>query len=171
MIFHEVMVAEERCNERVSWCVIYVIAHVQTYAYLMCEPSTLEAAGLWMSFPGDPEDCSKCVSVSLINSNTGAFGTCGQVNETQWEGTFSWFPPHQEAAGDGMRFSNSLPLSLSGSPSPPTGQSDTLFRHRSRWDVLLLFLAPHPSISVTSCWFSLSQFIFFWWDNQFGFVN
>lgn len=60
-----------------------VTAHEQTYAYFTCARSTLEAAGLWMSFPGDPEDCSMCVSVSLISSNTGAFGTCGQVNETQ----------------------------------------------------------------------------------------
>ena len=46
-----------------------------------------EAAGLWMSFPGAPAHCSKCVCGSLINSNTGAFGTCGQVNETQSGGT------------------------------------------------------------------------------------
>jgi len=42
-----------------------------------------KAAGSWMSFPGDPEACDKCADVSLINSNTGAFGSCGQVNETQ----------------------------------------------------------------------------------------
>lgn len=125
MIFHVVTVAEERCNECVScWaCVrLCVWLHMSRHMH-MCAPSTLEAAGLWMSFPGDPEDCSKCVSVSLINSNTRVFGTCGQVNETQWEGTFSWFPPRQEAAGDGMRFSNSLPLSLSG---PPLHQRDSL---------------------------------------------
>lgn len=47
------------------------------------EPSALGTAGPWMSFPGDPEDCSVCAGVSLINSNTRVFGTCGQVNETQ----------------------------------------------------------------------------------------
>lgn len=104
--------------------------------------STFEAAGLWMCLPGAPVVCSKCVSISLINSNTGDFGTCGQVNETQWEGTSPWFPPHQEAAGDGMRFSSSLPLSLSAPPPPPspTGQSDALFIRPSCWDVSLLLL-------------------------------
>lgn len=114
--------------------------------------------GLWMSLPGDPEDCSKCVSVSLINSNTGAFGTCGQVNETQWEGTFPWFPPHQEAAGDGMRFSNSVPRSLRRSPNTPhpTHQRDSLIPS-------LGAKAPPPShlcFSVTYWWLLPSQFIF-----------
>ena len=100
-----------------------------------------------MSFPGDPEDCSKCVSVSLINSNTRAFGTCGQVNETQSEDTFPWSPSCQEAVGDGMRFSGLPLLSLCGSRSPPMGRSDTLFRRQSCLDVLLLCYLIPPSLS------------------------
>lgn len=94
-----------------------------------------------MSFPGDPEDCSKCVSVSLINSNTRAFGTCGQVNETQWEGTSSWFPPCQEAAGDGIRLCNLLPLSLGG---PPLHRQDSLIPSLGSRDTLLFCLHVPP---------------------------
>lgn len=91
------------------------------------------------------------------------FGTCGQVNETQWEGTFPWFPPCQEAVGDGMRFSNSLPFSLCG---PPLHQQDSLIPSLGT-----KVLPPaHLSFSVTYCWLLPSQLIFFWSDNLFHFV-
>lgn len=102
-------------------------AHEQTSAYFTRAPWTSVAAGPWMSFPGDPEDCGMCVNVSLINSNTEAFGSCGQVNETQCEGAFSGFPPRMEAAGDGMRLSDWLPPLPQRPHSPPTGRPDTLF--------------------------------------------
>lgn len=168
MIFHVVMVAGGSLQWECQLVSEWVPADEQNICILYVCTTTLEAAGLWMSFPGDPEDCSKCVSVSLINSNTGAFGTCGQVNETQWEGTFSWFPPCQEAAGDGMRFTDSLPLSLSG---PPLHQRDSLIPSLGTEAVEMYYSStPHPSFSITTCWFSPSQFIFYWWDNQFGFV-
>lgn len=123
----------------------------------MCVPSArgaAAAAASWMSLPGDPEDCSECVSVSLINSNTGAFGTCGQVNETQWESTSPWFPPRHEAAGDRMRFSNSRCLSPSAPPPPPLPTYGTV------WYPLYAPKAPPPSrlfLTATYGWILPSQ--------------
>lgn len=164
MISHGVRVGEQDCNKHgsllVSVCknTSILFIYFLNCAYFVCITSALEAAGHGMSFPGDPEDCSKCVSVSLINSNTRAFGTCGQVNETQWEGTFSWFPPCQEAVGDGMRFSSSPRFSLSspplhqrGGPIPSLGA-----RAVETYDSS----AVHPTFFIISCWFSITPSIY-----------
>lgn len=140
MILYVVIATEECCM-----CVcVCVAAHEQTHAYkhaYVCW--TLEAAGLWMSLPGDPEDCSKCVSVSLINFNTGAFGTCGQVNETQWEGTFPGSHPAKKLRVMGWG-SATRSLSPSAAPSLPTGQFDSLFGLQGR----VTLLPPHPSYGI-----------------------
>lgn len=86
MIFHVAMAADDGCSE---------CAHICLLRVCVCDSTWAAACSSCTSGWGDPEDCSECVSVSLINSNTGAFGACGQVNETQWEDTFPWFasPP------------------------------------------------------------------------------
>lgn len=89
-------------SSTVIWNPVYHISCLHGCRWLLpCErdhrrseddASTPEAADLWMSFAGD---CRKCVSVSLVRFNAAVFGTCGQVNETQWEST----PPRVSPAG------------------------------------------------------------------------
>lgn len=54
---------------------------------------TLEAAGRWMSFIGDPEDSSECVSVSLIKSNTRLLAHVVRLMKLSEKEIFPWFIP------------------------------------------------------------------------------